>query len=153
MTIKINDEMKKELNREIRAFNKTITTSTTNKEIWNKKVELSKKYGLEIKGRYCSEKYDKYLKISTMKKNEVCLYIVVEPKPVKIGKCNITEIIIQSQQTPKGHVNESLHDFFVYFCLQIKTSRNALWRLFIDPYIYILDNKKHPGDVLERKKL
>ena len=37
MTKKINDEMKKELNREIRAFNKTITSSTTNKEIWNKK--------------------------------------------------------------------------------------------------------------------
>lgn len=36
-------EMMKELNREIRAFNKTITSSTTNKEIWNKKVELSKK--------------------------------------------------------------------------------------------------------------
>ena len=82
MTIKINDEMKKELNREIRSFNKTITSSTTNKEIWNKKVELSKKYGLEIKGRYRSEKYDKYLKISTMKKNEYHLYIVVEAKPV-----------------------------------------------------------------------
>ena len=83
MTTKLNDEMMKELNREIRAFNKTITSSTTNKEIWDKKVELSKKYGLEIKGRYRSEKYDKYLKISTMKKNEDHLYIVVEAKPVK----------------------------------------------------------------------
>ena len=92
--MKINDEMKKQLNSEIRAFNKTITTSTTNKEIWNKKVELSKKYGLEIKGKCCSEKKDKFLKISTMKKNEEYLYIVVEPKPVKIGKCKITEIII-----------------------------------------------------------
>ena len=82
--ITFNDEMKKELNREIRAFNKTITSSTTNKEIWDKKVELSKKYGIEIKGRYRSEKYDKYLKISTMKKNEDHLYIVVEAKPVKI---------------------------------------------------------------------
>ena len=94
MTTKLNDEMMKQLNSEIRAFNKTITSSTTNKEIWNKKVELSKKYGLEIKGRYCSEKSDKYLKISTMKKNEEFLFIVVEAKPVKIGKCKITEISI-----------------------------------------------------------
>lgn len=91
MTNKLNEEMKKELNREIRAFNKTITSSTTNKEIWNKKVELSKKYGLEIKGKYCSEKSDKYLEISTMNKNKEHLYIVVEPKPVKIYKCKITE--------------------------------------------------------------
>ena len=87
--MKINDEMKKQLNSEIRAFNKTITSSTTNKEIWNKKVELSKKYGLEIVGRCCSEKQQKIKKLSTLNKNDKFLYVVVEPKPVKIYTAKI----------------------------------------------------------------
>ena len=77
MTKKINEEMMKELNREIRAFNKTITSSTTNKEIWNKKVELSKKYGLEIVGIYCDEKKFKFLKIATLKKNDESICICI----------------------------------------------------------------------------
>lgn len=77
MTTKLNDEMKKELNSEIRAFNKTITSSTTNKEIWNKKVELSKKYGLEIVGIYCDEKKFKFLKIATLKKNDESICICI----------------------------------------------------------------------------
>ena len=77
MTTKLNEEMIKELNREIRAFNKTITSSTTNKEIWNKKVELSKKYGLEIVGIYCDEKKFKFLKIATLKKNDESICICI----------------------------------------------------------------------------
>ena len=72
---KNNEEMMKELNSEIRAFNKTITSSTTNKEIWNKKVELSKKYGINIIGHYVSEDEYDYLKIVPFKENDVCLYI------------------------------------------------------------------------------
>lgn len=77
---KNNDEMMKELNREIRAFNKTITSSTTNKEIWNKKVELSKKYGIKTIGRCVSENEYEYKKISTFKENDECLYICVGKK-------------------------------------------------------------------------
>ena len=34
--------------------------------------------------------------------------------------------------------------FFVYNNLQIKTSQDEFWDVFyMDPYIYILDNKKH----------
>lgn len=80
MTTKLNDEMMKELNSEIRAFNKTITSSTTNKEIWDKKVELSKKYGLKTIGRCVSENEYEYLKIATFKENDECLYIRVGKK-------------------------------------------------------------------------
>ena len=80
MTTKLNEEMIKELNREIRAFNKTITSSTTNKEIWNKKLELSKKYGLKTIGRCVSENEYEYLKISKFKENDECLYIRVGKK-------------------------------------------------------------------------
>ena len=80
MTTKLNEEMMKQLNSEIRAFNKTITSSTTNKEIWNKKVELSKKYGLKTIGRYVSEDKYEYLKISTFKENDECLYISIGKK-------------------------------------------------------------------------
>ena len=72
---KNNEEMMKELNSEICDFNKTITSSTTNKEIWNKKVELSKKYGINIIGHYVSENEYDYLKIVPFKENDVCLYI------------------------------------------------------------------------------
>lgn len=80
MTTKLNDEMMKELNSEIRAFNKTITSSTTNKEIWDKKLELSKKYGLKTIGRCVSENEYEYLKIATFKENDECLYIRVGKK-------------------------------------------------------------------------
>ena len=80
MTTKLNEEMMKQLNSEIRAFNKTITSSTTNKEIWNKKVELTKKYGLKTIGRYVSEDKYEYLKISTFKENDECLYISIGKK-------------------------------------------------------------------------
>ena len=80
MTTKLNEKMMKQLNSEIRAFNKTITSSTTNKEIWNKKVELTKKYGLKTIGRYVSEDKYEYLKISTFKENDECLYISIGKK-------------------------------------------------------------------------
>ena len=80
MTTKLNDEMMKELNREIRAFNKTITASTTNKEIWDKKLELSKKYGLKTIGRCVSENEYEYLKIAPFKENYESLYIRVGKK-------------------------------------------------------------------------
>lgn len=80
MTTKLNEEMMKQLNSEIRAFNKTITTSTTNKEIWNKKLELSKKYGLKTIGRCVSENEYEYKKIATFKENDECLYICVGKK-------------------------------------------------------------------------
>lgn len=80
MTTKLNDEMMKELNREISAFNKTITSSTTNKEIWDKKLELSKKYGLKTIGRCVSENEYEYMKIATFKENDECLYIRIGKK-------------------------------------------------------------------------
>ena len=80
MTTKLNEEMIKELNREIRAFNKTITASTTNKEIWDKKLELTKKYGLKTVGRCVSENEYEYMKISNFKENDECLYIRVGKK-------------------------------------------------------------------------
>ena len=80
MTTKLNEETIKELNREIRAFNKTITASTTNKEIWDKKVELSKKYGLKTIGRCVSENEYEYMKIKTFKENDEYLYIRIGKK-------------------------------------------------------------------------
>ena len=77
MTTKLNEEMMKQLNREIRAFNKTITASTTNKEIWDKKLELSEKYGLKTIGRCVSENEYEYLKIKAFKENDEYLYIRV----------------------------------------------------------------------------
>lgn len=82
-------KIQNEINREIRAFNKTITPSTTNKEIWNKKVELSNQYGLKIIGKYENEKQNKYKMIGTVKKGENALYIIVEPKAIEIEEAEI----------------------------------------------------------------
>lgn len=102
MTTKLNDEMKKQLNSEIRAFNKTITSSTTNKEIWNKKVELSKKYGLKTIGRCVSENEYEYLKISKFKENDECLYIRVGKKADnKKTEAKKTEVKKVVKNTPK----------------------------------------------------
>lgn len=107
MTTKLNDEMIKELNREISAFNKTITSSTTNKEIWNKKVELSKKYGLKTIGRCVSENEYEYLKISKFKENDEYLYIRVGKKAgvknaeVKKAVKNTTEKTVAKKTVAK----------------------------------------------------
>ena len=94
--ITMEKTIQNEINREIRAFNKTITPSTTNKEIWNKKVELSNKYGLRIIGKYENEneKQNKYKMIGTVKKGENAIYIVVEPKAIEIGEAEIEEVEI-----------------------------------------------------------
>ena len=107
MTTKLNDEMMKELNREIRAFNKTITSSTTNKEIWDKKLELSEKYGLKTIGRYVSENEYEYMKINPFKENDECLYIRVGKKAdnkkteAKKAEAKKTEIKKVVKNTPE----------------------------------------------------
>ena len=110
MTTKLNDEMMKELNREIRAFNKTITSSTTNKEIWNKKVELSKKYGLEIVGIYCDEKKFKFLKIATLKKNDesicICISKNTEVKKTDVKKTEVKKPVAKKIETKKIEVKK-----------------------------------------------
>ena len=101
MTTKLNEEMMKQLNSEIRAFNKTITSSTTNKEIWNKKVELSKKYGLKTIGRYVSEDKYEYLKIVPFKENDVCLYI-------RVGKkANNKNVVAKNTEVKKTEVKKA----------------------------------------------
>ena len=102
MTTKLNDEMMKELNREIRAFNKTITSSTTNKEIWNKKVELSKKYGLKIVGIYCDEKKFKFLKIATLKKNDESICICVNKNT------DVKKVVAKKTETKKAEVKKTV---------------------------------------------
>lgn len=97
MTTKLNDEMMKQLNSEIRAFNKTITSSTTNKEIWNKRVELSKKYGIKTIGRCVSENKYEYKKIATFKENDECLYILVGKK-TEAKKTEFKKVV---KNTPK----------------------------------------------------
>ena len=48
---------------------------------------------------------------------------------------------------------------YVYVCLRLhlftnKTSQDEFWDVFyMDPYNYILDNKRCPGDVLETKEM
>ena len=77
----LNKEIKNAVNREIRAFNKTITSSTPNKEIWNKKVEISNKYGLEIIGQY--ERNTKYLSLRPLGKNRDTIWTIIEPEAVE----------------------------------------------------------------------
>lgn len=108
MTTKLNDEMIKQLNSEIRAFNKTITSSTTNKEIWNKKVELSKKYGLEIVGIYCDEKKFKFLKIATFKENDesICICINKNTDVKKVAKKTETKNVETKKVAKKTEVKK-----------------------------------------------
>lgn len=115
MTTKLNEEMMKELNREIRAFNKTITTSTTNKEIWDKKLELSKKYGLKTIGRCVSENEYEYKKIATFKENDECLYILVGKKAdnkkvvaknTEVKKTDVKKPVAKKIETKKTEVKK-----------------------------------------------
>ena len=107
MTTKLNEEMIKELNREIRDFNKTITSSTTNKEIWNKKVELSKKYGLKTIGRYVSENEYEYLKISKFKENDECLYIRVGKK-TEAKKTDVKKTVVKKPVAKKTEAKKTV---------------------------------------------
>ena len=143
MTTKLNDEMKKELNREIRAFNKTITSSTTNKEIWNKKVELSKKYGLKTIGRCVSENEYEYLKISNFKENDECLYIRVgkkteakktEAKKTEAKKTDVKKPVAKKTVAKKDEVkkvlntrkNKYFYDYVPSFKMNKKDIKNVL---------------------------
>ena len=97
MNKKFNEEMMKQLNREIRAFNKTITASTTNKEIWDKKLELSEKYGLKTIGRCVSENEYEYMKITPFKENDESLYIRIG-KRAEAKKAETKNVV---KNTPK----------------------------------------------------
>lgn len=112
MTTKLNEEMMKELNREIRAFNKTITSSTTNKEIWDKKVELSKKYGLKTIGRCVSENEYEYLKINPFKENYESLYIRIgkkaDAKKAEVKKTEVKKPVAKKVATKKTEVKNSV---------------------------------------------
>ena len=102
MTTKLNEEMMKQLNREIRAFNKTITASTTNKEIWDKKLELSEKYGLKTIGRCVSENEYEYMKITPFKENDESLYIRIGKKAeAKKAEAKKTETKNVVKNTPE----------------------------------------------------
>ena len=105
MTTKLNEEMMKQLNSEIRAFNKTITSSTTNQEIWNKKLELTKKYGLKTVGRCVSENEYEYKKIVPFKENDECLYICIgkkaDAKKTEVKKTEVKKVV---KNTPKKTV-------------------------------------------------
>ena len=105
MTTKFNEEMIKQLNREIRAFNKTITASTTNKEIWDKKLELSKKYGFKTIGRCVSENEYEYLKIKTFEENDEYLYIRIgkraDNKKTDVKKTEVKKVATKKVATKK----------------------------------------------------
>ena len=108
MTTKLNEEMMKQLNREIRAFNKTITASTTNKEIWDKKLELSKKYGLKTIGRCVSENEYEYMKITPFKENDESLYIRIGKKAeAKKAEVKKTEKKVVAKKTEKKVVKNT----------------------------------------------
>lgn len=121
MTTKLNDEMMKELNREIRAFNKTITASTTNKEIWDKKLELSKKYGLKTIGRCVSENEYEYLKIAPFKENYESLYIRVgkkaDAKKTVVKKTEVKKPVVKKTEVKKTEVKKIVNTRKnKYFC-------------------------------------
>ena len=142
MTTKLNDEMIKQLNSEIRAFNKTITSSTTNKEIWDKKLELSKKYGLKIVGVYCDEKKFKFLKIATLKKNDESICICIskntdvkktekktEKKKVATKKVATKKIVAKKTEIKKvvnTRKNKYFYEYVPSFTMNKKDIKNVL---------------------------
>lgn len=129
MTTKLNDEMMKELNREIRAFNKTITSSTTNKEIWNKKLELSKKYGLKTIGRCVSENEYEYLKIAPFKENYESLYIRVgkkaDAKKTEVKKPVAKKIVAKKTEIKKV-VNTRKNKYFYEYVPSFKMKKDEI---------------------------
>ena len=133
MTTKLNDEMIKQLNREIRAFNKTITSSTTNKEIWNKKVELSKKYGLKTIGRCVSENEYEYKKIAPFKENYESLYIRIGKK-ADAKKTVVKKPVAKKIETKKTEVkkvvatrkNKYFYEYVPSFTMNKKDIKNVL---------------------------
>ena len=138
MNKKFNEEMMKQLNREIRAFNKTITASTTNKEIWDKKLELSKKYGLKTIGRCVSENEYEYMKITPFKENDESLYIRIGKKAeakkaeAKNVVKNTPEKIVAKKTEVKNSVvmkirkNKYFYEYVPSFKMNKKDIKNVL---------------------------
>ena len=135
MTTKLNDEMIKQLNSEIRAFNKTITSSTTNKEIWDKKLELSKKYGLKTIGRCVSENEYEYMKIAPFKENYESLYIRVgkradakktEVKKPVAKKTEVKKTEVKNSVVKKIKKNKYFYEYVPSFTMNKKDIKNVL---------------------------
>lgn len=135
MTTKLNDEMIKQLNSEIRAFNKTITSSTTNKEIWDKKLELSKKYGLKTIGRCVSENEYEYLKIAPFKENYESLYIRVgkkadakkdDNKKSVAKKVATKKTEVKNSVVKKTRKNKYFYEYVPSFTMNKKDIKNVL---------------------------
>ena len=123
MNKKFNEEMMKQLNREIRAFNKTITASTTNKEIWDKKLELSEKYGLKTIGRCVSENEYEYLKIKAFKENDEYLYIRIG----KRAEAKKTEKKVVAKKTEvKKVVNTRKNKYFYEYVPSFKMKKDEI---------------------------
>ena len=138
MTTKLNEEMIKQLNREIRAFNKTITSSTTNKEIWDKKLELSKKYGLKTIGYCVSENKYEYMKIRTFKENDECLYIRIgkraDNKKTDVKKTEVKKVVkntpekteVKNSVVKKIRKNKYFYEYVPSFKMNKKDIKNVL---------------------------
>ena len=138
MNKKFNEEMMKQLNREIRAFNKTITASTTNKEIWDKKLELSKKYGLKTIGRCVSENEYEYLKIKTFEENDEYLYIRIgkraEAKKAEAKKTEAKNVVkntpekteVKNSVVKKIRKNKYFYQYVPSFKMNKKDIKNVL---------------------------
>ena len=135
MTAKLNDKLIKELNCEIRAFNKTITASTTNKEIWDKKVELCKKYGLKTIGRFVSENMYEYTKINAFKENDESLYIRIGKKAVakkvatkktEAKKTDVKKTEVKNSVVKKIRKNKYFYEYVPSFKMNKKDIKNVL---------------------------
>ena len=130
MTTKLNEEMIKQLNREINAFNKTITSSTTNKEIWDKKLELSEKYGLKTIGRCVSENKYEYMKINPFKENDEYLYIRVgkktEAKKIVAKKVATKKTEVKNSVVKKIRKNKYFYEYVPSFKMNKKDIKNVL---------------------------
>lgn len=180
MTTKLNDEMIKQLNSEIRAFNKTITASTTNKEIWNKKLELSEKYGLKTIGRCVSENEYEYMKITPFKENDECLRIRIgkkaEAKKTDIKKTETKNVVkntpekIVAKKTEKKVVNTRKNKYFYEhvpsFTMNKKDIKNVLGLIakgiekfpfklnqdfMVNGFNYLTENQKNEVGTASRK--
>ena len=129
MNKKFNEEMIKQLNREIRAFNKTITASTTNKEIWDKKLELSKKYGFKTIGRCVSENEYEYLKIKTFEENDEYLYIRIgkraDNKKTDVKKTEVKKVATKKVATKKV-VNTRKNKYFYEYVPSFKMKKDEI---------------------------
>ena len=178
MTTKLNDKMMKELNREIRAFNKTITASTTNKEIWNKKVELSKKYGLKTIGRCVSENEYEYLKIKAFKENDESLYIRIgkraDNKKTDVKKTEVKKVVAKKTVAKKTEVkkvvntrkNKYFYEHVPSFTMNKKDIKNTLGLIakgiekfpfklnqdfMVNGFNYLTENQKNEVGTASRK--